>query len=84
MLETEVTNSKKRRGFAGLETRVSKTFVRRFKRNNNFVEATCQFKTHARNFAESDPRNLYSFAVMNEAFMGNRDSTMCFNWDATQ
>jgi hypothetical protein len=84
MLETEVTNSKKRRGLAGLETRVSKKFVKRFKDNNNFVEATCQFKTHARIFAESDPRNLYSFAVMNEAFMGNRDSTMCFNWDATQ
>jgi hypothetical protein len=84
MLEGEVTNSKKRRGLAGLETRVSKKFVKRFKDNNNFVEATCQFKTHARIFAESDPRNLFSFAVMNEAFMGTRDATMCFNWDATQ
>jgi hypothetical protein len=84
MLEGEVTNSKKRRGLAGLETRVSKKFVERFKENNNFVEATCQFKTHARIFAESDPRNLYFFAVMNEAFMGTRDASMCFNWDATQ
>jgi hypothetical protein len=84
MLEGEVTNSKKRRGLAGLETRVSKKFVERIKENNDFVEATCQFKTHARIFAESDPRNLYSFAVMNEAFMGTRDASMCFNWDATQ
>lgn len=61
-----------------------KKFVKRFKDNNKFVEATCQFKTHARIFAESDPRNLYSFAVMNEAFMGTRDAAMCFNWDATQ
>jgi hypothetical protein len=58
--------------------------VKRFKIENNFVEATCQFKTHAKIFAEADPRNHFSFAVMNEAFMGSRDASMFFNWDATQ
>lgn len=84
MLENEARETKKRRGLADLEGRVSKKFVKRFKNDNNFVDATCQFKTHARIFAESDPRNLYSFAVMNDSFMSSRDASMCFNWDATQ
>jgi transposase len=84
MIEDEVKASLKRRGQAGLDGLITKRFVKRFKIENNFVEATCQFKTHARIFAEADPRNLFSFAVMNEAFMGSRDASMCFNWDATQ
>ena len=70
MLETEVTNSKKRRGLAGLETRISKTFVRRFKHNNNFVEATCQFKTHARNFAESRSQESLFICCYERGFYG--------------
>jgi hypothetical protein len=58
--------------------------IKRFKLDNSFVEVQCHFKTHARSFAESDVRNLYSFAVMNEAFVSSVDAAMSFKWDATQ
>ena len=83
-VETEAAETRKRRGVAGSDIRVSKKTIQRFKSQNSFVESKCQFKTHARIFAESDPRNLFSFAVMNQAFLSERDAAMCFNWDATQ
>ena len=82
--ESEACATKKRRGLAGADTSVSKKIIQRIKMNNSFIEVKCQFKTHARSFAESDVRNLYSFAIMNEAFLSFEDAAMCFNWDATQ
>ena len=84
VIEAQACDTKKRRGLAGADVRVSKKTVKRIKLNNSFVEVLCQFKTHARSFAESDVRNLYSFAIMNEAFVSSVDAAMCFNWDATQ
>jgi hypothetical protein len=84
LTETEACETKKRRGLAGADVRVSKKTIKRIKLDNSFVEVQCQFKTHARSFAESDVRNLYSFAIMNEAFVSSVDAAMCFNWDATQ
>ena len=83
-LEEKVAESKKRRGLAGVDCRISKKSVKRIKANNKFVEVACQFKTFARTFAESDPRNLYSFAIMNAAFISDLSAGMVFNWDATQ
>lgn len=83
-LEPQVIESKKRRGLAGVDCRISKKTVKRIKANNKFVEVTCQFKTHARRFEESDPRNLYSFAIMNAAFLSELSAGMVFNWDATK
>ena len=83
-LEEQAAESKKRRGLAGVDCRMSKRSVKRIKANNKFVEVACQFKTFARSFAESDPRNLYSFAIMNAAFLSDLSAGMIFNWDATQ
>ena len=83
-LEGEVSQTNKRRGLAAIDCRVSKKSVKRIKTNNNFIEVTCQFKTFARSFAESDPRNLYSFAIMNASFLMNLSPGMIFNWVATQ
>ena len=83
-VEKEVAETKKRRGFAATECTVPKKFVREFKATNSFTDVVCQFKTHARIFAESDPRNLYSFAMMNQAFLSEIDACCVFNWDATQ
>ena len=52
--------------------------VKRIKMDNSFIEVKCQFKTHARSFAESDVRNLYSFAIMNEAFLSSIDGMIIF------
>ena len=84
LTESEACATKKRRGLAGADTRISRKTIKRIKMNNSFIEVKCQFKTHARSFAESDVRNLYSFAIMNEAFLSSIDAAMCFNWDATQ
>lgn len=50
----------------------------------NFGKRKVQYKTQARIFAESDPRNAYSFAAMNHAFIEDKSPHMTFNWDATQ
>jgi hypothetical protein len=84
LTEAEACETKKRRGLAGVDQRISKKTIKRMKLNHSFVEVKCQFKTHARSFAESDVRNLYSFAIMNEAFVSPLVAPMCFNWDATQ
>lgn len=83
-VEEEACETRKRRGLAGLGCTVSKKTVKRIKEANKFVEVTCQFKTTARCIAEADPRNLYSFAVMNAAFVAPLIAAMVFNWDATQ
>ena len=82
--ENQACETKRRRGLAGADVRLSKKTIKRIKRDNSFVEVQCQFKTHARSFAESDVRNLYSFAIMNAAFLSSIVAAMCFNWDATQ
>ena len=82
--ENQACETKRRRGLAGADVRLSKKTIKRIKCENSFVEVQCQFKTHARSFAESDVRNLYSFAIMNAAFLTLKVAAMCFNWDATQ
>ena len=82
--ENQACETKKRRGLAGADVRLSKMTIKRIKVGNSFVEVQCQFKTHARSFAESDVRNLYPFAIMNAAFISSTVAAMCFNWDATQ
>lgn len=78
-VEAEVDETRKRKDLAAVDRRLSKRTIHRFKEANSFTEVDCQFKTNARSAAEGDPRNLYSFAAMNEAFVSGLAAPMCFN-----
>jgi hypothetical protein len=55
-----------------------------YKQQYDFSTVKAQQKPNARVFAEADPRNAFSMAVMCKAWTEDLDPSMIFNWDATQ
>jgi hypothetical protein len=55
-----------------------------YKKEYDFRTVVAQQKPNARVFAEADPRNAFSMAVMCKAWTEDLDPSMIFNWDATQ
>jgi len=85
--EKLVLGSKKtqeKRNFAATDFSISRSTEKKYKKEFGIGNRDCQFKTDARVQAEKDPRNMFSFACMNEAFCSILLAFMIFNWDATQ
>ena len=79
-----VAETQKQRGLEVDGKPPSRSQIKVIFQQENFGKRKVQYKTQARIFAESDPRNAYSFAAMNHAFIEDKSPHMTFNWDATQ
>ena len=80
----EIGASASRRGVAEAKFQVSRNTIGRIMSELNASAVEAQKKTHARIFAESDPRNNYTMGIMLYTFCMALVSNMFFNWDATQ
>jgi hypothetical protein len=80
----EIGASASRRGVADAKFRVCRNTIGSIMTELNASAVEAQKKTHARIFAESDPRNNYTIAVMLYTFCMALVANMFFNWDATQ
>ena len=80
----EATQTKRRKGEAGVVTEISWHTIEKLRVTLNIDEGEGQITTNARSEAESDPRNAYSMYCMNKAFCIQLKPYMIGNWDATQ
>ncbi len=79
-----VKDTARRRGKSDLQVSVSPRTQINIKNGLGASFYSPQRKTHARDFAESDLRNVITMAVMCKVFCGDLLADMIFNWDATQ